>query len=81
MALEPQPVFGIPVNNMCGVVGILAYHNAAPPIDREEIVRIRQAMRSRGPDGAGLWVSADERVALAHRRLSIIDLIDAGPPR
>src|SRR5205085_3967320 len=31
-------------------------------------------MHARGPDGAGLWWSADRRCALAHRRLSILDL-------
>lgn len=30
----------------------------------------------RGPDGSGEWLSPDERVGLAHRRLSIIDLSD-----
>jgi asparagine synthase (glutamine-hydrolysing) len=35
-------------------------------------------MRVRGPDGAGLWVSGDQRVGLGHRRLAIIDLSDAG---
>jgi asparagine synthase (glutamine-hydrolysing) len=31
-------------------------------------------MRHRGPDDEGVWRSGDSRVALAHRRLSIIDL-------
>jgi asparagine synthase (glutamine-hydrolysing) len=31
----------------------------------------------RGPDGHGFWRSRDERVGLAHRRLSIIDLTTA----
>jgi asparagine synthase (glutamine-hydrolysing) len=31
-------------------------------------------MASRGPDGKGEWYSSDGRVALGHRRLSIIDL-------
>jgi asparagine synthase (glutamine-hydrolysing) len=35
-------------------------------------------MIKRGPDGAGLWISPDRRVGLAHRRLAIIDLSDAG---
>ena len=35
-----------------------------------------EAMRSRGPDGEGL--SADGWVTLGHRRLTIIDLSDAG---
>ncbi|HET7730531.1 MAG TPA: asparagine synthase (glutamine-hydrolyzing), partial [Usitatibacter sp.] len=39
---------------------------------------IRERMASRGPDGAGSWFSADGRAALAHRRLSIIDLTESG---
>ena len=38
-------------------------------------------MVKRGPDGCGEWVSREGRVALAHRRLSIIDLSsDAAQP-
>jgi asparagine synthase (glutamine-hydrolysing) len=40
------------------------------------MVRMRDHMSHRGPDGCGLWVSSDHR-CLAHRRLSIIDLSDA----
>ena len=39
---------------------------------------MRDAMAHRGPDDAGLWQSADHRVVLAHRRLSIVDLSPAG---
>ena len=35
-------------------------------------------MIARGPDGAGLWISPDQRVGLAHRRLAIIDLSESG---
>jgi len=35
-------------------------------------------MTARGPDGDGLWLSEDARVGLAHRRLAIIELSDAG---
>jgi asparagine synthase (glutamine-hydrolysing) len=38
----------------------------------------RDRLKHRGPDDAGLWVSGDGRVALGHRRLSIIDLSPAG---
>src|SRR3990172_5097969 len=63
---------------MCGIAGIFSYRPSAPPVDREELLRIREAMIRRGPDGAGLWLSEDGRVGLAHRRLSIIDLSEAG---
>jgi asparagine synthase (glutamine-hydrolysing) len=33
-------------------------------------------MRARGPDGSGVWWSADRHCGLGHRRLSIIDLSD-----
>jgi asparagine synthase (glutamine-hydrolysing) len=38
---------------------------------------MRDSMAHRGPDGAGVWISADRRVGLGHRRLAIIDLSDA----
>jgi len=47
-------------------------------VDREELLRVRERMAARGPDGVGFWASADERVAFAHRRLAIIELSDAG---
>ena len=39
----------------------------------EELVATREAMRTRGPDGAGRWLSPDGSVGLCHRRLAIID--------
>jgi asparagine synthase (glutamine-hydrolysing) len=62
---------------MCGINGILAYHYAANPIDRAELVRTRDHMAARGPDGMGEWIGKDHRVGLGHRRLAIIDLTDA----
>jgi len=32
----------------------------------------------RGPDNSGVWVDGDAGIALSHRRLSILDLSDAG---
>jgi asparagine synthase (glutamine-hydrolysing) len=63
---------------MCGIAAIYAYRTEAPPVDRDEILRVRDAMRRRGPDGEGLWLSDDSRVGLAHRRLSIIDTTSGG---
>jgi asparagine synthase (glutamine-hydrolysing) len=63
---------------MCGINGVYAFHYAANPIHTDELRRSRDAMATRGPDAAGLWVSSDHRVGFGHRRLSIIDLSVAG---
>jgi asparagine synthase (glutamine-hydrolysing) len=59
---------------MCGIAGILKFD----PRERAEehrLVRMREALRHRGPDGKGLMVEGP--VGLAHRRLAIVD-VDAG---
>lgn len=63
---------------MCGINGIFAYHRAANSVDRSELLRIRDYMVARGPDGAGFWLSADGRIGFGHRRLAIIDPTDSG---
>ena len=63
---------------MCGIAGIRAYLDVAPPVDRAELKRINDRMAARGPDGNGLWLSADGRTGFGHQRLAIIDLSDAG---
>ena len=62
---------------MCGIAGIFTF--GATPRDEEKILtRMRDAMIHRGPDDGGTFQSNDRTVALAHRRLSIIDLSSAG---
>ena len=39
---------------------------------------MHDAMAQRGPDGEGIWMSGNHPVAMAHRRLSIIDLTESG---
>ena len=63
---------------MCGINGILAYSDDAAPVDRAELITCRDAMRSRGPDSEGSWISDDGRAGFGHRRLAIIDLSPAG---
>jgi asparagine synthase (glutamine-hydrolysing) len=63
---------------MCGIAGIMAYGASAPPPDERELIAMRDHMRARGPDGAGLWRSQSGDMLLAHRRLSILDLSDRG---
>jgi len=65
---------------VCGIAGVYNYAGREF-IAEKVIVRMRDTMTHRGPDGAGLWVSEDGMAALAHRRLSIIDLSEsAGQP-
>jgi asparagine synthase (glutamine-hydrolysing) len=59
---------------MCGINGIFSFRAEAPLVDRDELLRTREAMRLRGPDAAGMWMSDDGRTGLGHRRLSIIDV-------
>lgn len=63
---------------MCGIAGLYAYLDVAPPVDRAELSRMNARMAPRGPDGSGDWYSADGRVGFTHRRLAIIDLSERG---
>ena len=63
---------------MCGIAGLYAYLDVAPPVDRAELSRMNARMAPRGPDGSGDWFSADGRVGFTHRRLAIIDLSERG---
>ncbi|MGH8559847.1 MAG: asparagine synthase (glutamine-hydrolyzing) [Methylococcales bacterium] len=61
---------------MCGFTGFRSRHVAA---DYHEIaMRMAETIAHRGPDDAGIWFDADTGMALAHRRLSILDLSSAG---
>jgi asparagine synthase (glutamine-hydrolysing) len=64
------------IARMCGINAIYAFHPSAPPVDADELTRTREAMRSRGPDASGQWLSHDRHVGFGHRRLSIIDIGD-----
>ncbi|GAB6052278.1 amidotransferase 1, exosortase A system-associated [Magnetospira thiophila] len=63
---------------MCGINAIFAYRQEAPPVNRRELLAVRDQMAARGPDGAGDWVSPDKCIGLGHRRLSIIDPTPGG---
>src|SRR6516162_6556622 len=64
---------------MCGIVGVVDYQGRDPTERLRQLTRsMRDVLVHRGPDDAGLWTSADGRVCLGHRRLSIIDLRPEG---
>ena len=62
---------------MCGIVGTLSFNNSGYKIDKSLLVKMRDSLKHRGPDGKGLWISKNKNVGLAHRRLSIIDPSEA----
>jgi len=59
---------------MCGLAAIYCYGSSTDGINPDELNKIRDAMENRGPDAKGSWIHENNQVALAHRRLSIIDL-------
>lgn len=62
---------------MCGVTGFLRPDGLSTTA-REELERMVQHLVHRGPDGAGTWIDPEAGIALGHRRLSILDLSEAG---
>lgn len=60
---------------MCGIYGLIRHDGG---VDATRLERQRDLLTHRGPNDAGIWVSPNSRVGLAHRRLSIIDLTAAG---
>jgi asparagine synthase (glutamine-hydrolysing) len=62
---------------MCGIAGILSTRHGTQ-VAEEAVVALRDAQRHRGPDDDGLWLSDDRRIGFGHRRLSIVDLSEAG---
>lgn len=60
---------------MCGIIGIASSKNL---INENDLIRGRDSMVHRGPDSHGVWLSEDKKIGFGHRRLSIIDLTDAG---
>ncbi len=61
---------------MCGIAGIIQNHTK--DYTREHLQKMTDVLAHRGPDGEGHWNNTDETCLLGHRRLSIIDLSDAG---
>lgn len=60
---------------MCGIAGMLL-HDPLRRANAAVVVRMAERLRHRGPDDEGAW--SDGPIALAHRRLSVIDLSARG---
>jgi asparagine synthase (glutamine-hydrolysing) len=59
---------------MCGILG---FWRASSPPDEALLEQMCDTLRHRGPDGAGMWTDPSG-VALAHRRLAVLGLSEAG---
>jgi asparagine synthase (glutamine-hydrolysing) len=64
---------------MCGFAGLL---NVKSESSRDDLIsiamRMVETLRHRGPDDDGVWVDPQAGIALAFRRLSIVDLSPQG---
>lgn len=61
---------------MCGITGKINFSGKA--VLPDDIERMNDAIKHRGPDDGGVYVSPKKNVGLGHRRLSIIDLSSLG---
>ena len=59
---------------MCGIAGVLGDNLIHDEVSNKFI----DALTHRGPDSNGSWISQEDRVLLAHTRLSIQDLSENG---
>lgn len=61
---------------MCGISGYICPEG----VKAADIEKMTQAIRHRGPDDFGLFIDAEHKAGLGHRRLSIIDLSGGRQP-
>lgn len=59
---------------MCGILGIINFNGHA--VERKSLLQSMDLLANRGPDDHGIWIQGP--VALAHRRLAILDTSSAG---
>lgn len=64
---------------MCGIAGFLE-NGVHRKTDRSEAIlrAMGNSMLQRGPDDSGIWLNSTGRIGLSHRRLSVMDLSEAG---
>lgn len=60
---------------MCGIFGLIQSKSG---VEAFTLAHQRDLLTHRGPNDAGIWLSVDGRIGLAHRRLSILDITAAG---
>lgn len=55
---------------MCGIAGLIGKNR---PVSLDEILPMVECLENRGPDHSSTWLSKNNKIALGHTRLSIID--------
>lgn len=64
---------------MCGIAGFFDRSASTSNRAMQELAwQMGNSLVHRGPDGSGIWVDDTSGIALAHRRLSIVDLSPLG---
>lgn len=63
---------------MCGIAGVLNSMAASREQLERDALAMADSLAHRGPDDHGIWSDPETRLALTHRRLSIVDLSPAG---
>ena len=61
---------------MCGFAGF--FGNIYNINTSQILINMANAISHRGPDSSGIWYDANIGIGFSHRRLSIVDLTDAG---
>jgi asparagine synthase (glutamine-hydrolysing) len=62
---------------MCGIVGFLG-SKVSSASDGAVVLAMSNRLRHRGPDDGGIWIDSEAGIALAQRRLAVVDISPAG---
>lgn len=63
---------------MCGLAGFYNLTQENFSANPNHLEAMQKTIAHRGPNGYRCWISPDEQLGVTHRRLSILDLSDAG---
>lgn len=61
---------------MCGITGLFGFNKSSAGAALAKVAQSTEKLILRGPDSGGVW--NDDRCALGHRRLSILDTTNCG---
>ena len=63
---------------MCGIAGFIGHGSLGASQVKKAAKDMAASMAHRGPDDEGIWTDRDDEIALAFRRLAVIDLSPKG---